>query len=169
MSIDAASLLRKLEPPVRPVGTHPVGAPPRPLEQQGFDELLALVSTGDVRSDRGVRVPDETLLREPLTEEQLERLAAAADLAESSGAQRAVMLIDGRGLVMDIASRHVDGELSTDPASRLVDLDAAVYVAGADEEQSTGPAPFLPGSGFVPPAIARQLEEAVYATPPLHD
>jgi len=169
MSIDAARLLKKLEPPVRPVGNYAVSTPSRPLEQQGFDELLALVSTGGVRSDRGVTVLDDELLSDPLTEPQLERLASAADLAESSGAERAVMLLDGRGLVMDIGPRLVTGELSMDPQHRLADLDAAVYVAGEDEEEPTDTVPRLPGTGLVPPAVARQLLEAVRGTPTQHD
>ncbi|MHC5113480.1 MAG: hypothetical protein ACYTGP_03515 [Planctomycetota bacterium] len=169
MTIDAARLLRKLEPPVRPVGTHGVATPPRPFEQQGFDELLSLVSTGGVRSERTVTVIDEKRLGEPLTEADLERLASAADIAEASGARRAVMLMDGRGLVMNIADRLVTGELSQDPAQRLVDLDAAVYVAGDDEDDSAAATPALPGTGLVPPAIARQLAAAVGGPRIQHD
>ena len=160
MTIDPSHLLKKLEPAVRPAGAP--GArhvPQAPLEQQSFDELLQLVSTGSISSGRpvslGASLPDE----EELDEAALRRLAAAADLAEASGARRAVMLLDGRGLVMDVASRAVIAELSANASHRLVDIDAAVYVAG-DDDAPVEPMPGQPDAGRIPAAVLEQIEAA---------
>jgi hypothetical protein len=72
------------------------------------------------------------------------------------------MLIDGRGLVMDVASRTILEELSARDGASLVNLDAAVYVASPDEDQAGRPLG-LPGGGLIPPAVARQLEQARHA------
>jgi hypothetical protein len=126
-------------------------APPRlPLEEQSFDELLALVSHGELRSGRGVSVASDGV--EPLTPPQLERLAAAADLAESEGAGRALMLIDGRALILEVASRTLSGELDMNAAAPLVRLDAAVYVAGDGE--APAPRPSGPRLDVLSPLIA---------------
>ena len=80
----AAQLLSHLEPAVRPGLT----APPRPpLEQRSFDQLLQLVSRGQVSSGRSVDVSFAP--QSEITSDQLERLASAADLAEAEGARQA--------------------------------------------------------------------------------
>lgn len=165
MTTDPLQLLRRLEPAVRPA-TAPAAARHgrAPFEQQGFDELLALVSTGAVTSGEPVRPSSDAGLGEPLDDDQLARLAAAADLARSAGARRAVMLIDGRSLVLDVARRELTAELTDGARTEVVELDAAVYVSAAtDQTSSAGPLSGrvpAPGSGLVPPAVARQLIDA---------
>ena len=63
-------LLRRLEPPVRPAYAGE-GLKRRrlPLEENSFDELLALVSDGRVRSDRVVTLEFEVDLE--ITDEQM--------------------------------------------------------------------------------------------------
>ncbi|UCD76371.1 MAG: hypothetical protein JSV91_05485 [Phycisphaerales bacterium] len=157
MPIDPAQLLKRLEPPVRPgAAGGPRQVPRVPIEQQSFDQLLTLVTRGDVQSDRPVDlafVPEEEI-----TEEQMSRLAAAADLAQSRGARRAVMLIDGRGLLMNVQGRAVETELSAGEERVFQNVDAAVYVAG--EEEGLDEAPRMPGAGVIPPAVAAQIEAA---------
>jgi hypothetical protein len=161
MTIDSAQLLRKLEPAVRP--GPPAGATrplPVPLERQGFDELLALVSRGGVSSARAVTIGAGANLERDLEPAQLERLAAAADLAEAKGSRRAVMLIDGRGLVMEVGAREIAAEMSAVSPPVTIDVDAAVYVLGEEDAAGRhGGALPLPGTGLVPPAIARHLEQ----------
>jgi hypothetical protein len=162
VTIDASNLLRKLEPPVRPLSAPaPIGGVRVPLEEQGFGEMLALVASGAIHSDRPLEIADGADLTAPIDDDDLARLAAAADLAESRGARRAVMLLGGRGVVVDVADRRVSGELTADPSRQLMEIDAAVYVTTADETAPAGGTPIgPPGGGIVPPAVARQLEAA---------
>jgi hypothetical protein len=162
MTMDSARMLKRLEPAVRPrgaAGAAPPGAPRAPLESQRFDELLALVSTGSVNSGRAVQV--KCAIDKPLDEQQMSRLAAAADLAEASGANRAVLLIDGRGLILDVPARALTQELTAASDALVVPLDAAVYVATGNEAGG-GAAPSGPplNTALIPPAIARQIEAA---------
>jgi hypothetical protein len=158
MTIDPGQLLKRLEPAVRPAAAPSTGrAASTPLERQEFDELLTLVASGSLHSDRVVTIDANAELDDELDEGQMKRLAAAADVAEASGARGAVMLIDGRGIVMDVPQRAVTGELSASSSTRLIEIDAAVYVAGDDEEEAAGQVPL--GTGSIPPAVARQLEQ----------
>jgi hypothetical protein len=155
LSIDPLQLLRRLEPPVRPHGAPAASGPGQPpIETRGFGELMSLVASGAIQSDRGVSIAPDANLADELSTEDEARLASAADVAEASGARRAVMLMDGRGLVMDIGARSITGEISA--GQELVNLDAAVYVAGSEES-----APALlppPADGVRPPGVARHFE-----------
>jgi hypothetical protein len=154
MTIDPNILLKQLEPAVRPTYAQtPAARPTAPLEHQEFDELLAKASQGLVESGRSVSASYET--PEELTPNQINRLSTAADLAEASGARRALLLMDGRGLVLDVATRTLNTELSSDPSAHVVELDTAVYVAGADEQRSG--AASLP-TGVAPRAVGEQLD-----------
>jgi len=155
MKIDPSKLLKRLEPAVRPVGGASAPQGRRPIEQQGFDELLTLVSTGAVRSEQPIHVPEH--LADSFDDAQRERLGSAADTAEAAGAERALMLIDGRGVTMDIKQRAVTAELKAD-SNTLVHVDAAVYVAGDESAEQTGARG--PRTGLVPMAVASQLEAA---------
>ncbi len=159
MAADSAHLLRRLEPAVRPAFATP--PPPQrpqpPLEGQSFDELLALAQQGSVRSGRAVHWGGAADPASPIDEQQLTRLSAAADVAEAAGARRALMLIDGRGVVLDVANRTLVAELADDGAARAVKVDAAVNVPDPDHD-SEGP-PATPPS----PGLMRQLSGAVPA------
>ncbi len=162
MTFKSIQLLKRLEPPIRPAYAGVAALMPKtPLESQSFSELLGLVSDGSVRSDRPVTIDLQD--GEELDDEQLERLAAAADLAESSGAERALMLIDGRGLVLEVGLRRVTSELSPNEPDPVIGLDAAVYVV-SDHDQSnfkdSGSAIRFPGSGLIPPSVAAQIQRA---------
>ncbi|MCA9283933.1 MAG: hypothetical protein KDA22_01870 [Phycisphaerales bacterium] len=152
MPVDPFKLLRHLEPAVRPGGATRRGVP-SPLDEPEFGAMLSLVSDGLVRS--GLPVAASPASDQPLEAAQLDRLASATDLAESHGAQTALMLIDGRALLMDVRSRAVREELAPAQVDRLVGIDAVVQVAPAEPERSVRVAP--PGHGLVPPFVARQL------------
>jgi hypothetical protein len=87
----------------------------------------------------------------------MERLAAAADLAEASGSKRALMMIDGRGLVMDVPSRTIVGELSASDSARMFNVDSTIYVTRDDESQFQGLLP-PPGGGAIPSALGSLTE-----------
>ncbi|MCA9289996.1 MAG: hypothetical protein KDA25_02645 [Phycisphaerales bacterium] len=155
MPIDATKLLRRLEPAVRP-GAAPArsGGPATPIERQSFDQLLTLVSHGSVSSGRQVRLEFEA--DPPFEAEQMERMGAAADVAAASGAARALLLVDGRGVVLDVAERVLAQELRAGGTSPLVALDAAVHVSGPDDPVASGPTP-PPGLRRMPPEIIAQF------------
>jgi hypothetical protein len=156
---DPTFLLKQLEPAVRPAyfGT-PAAKPAAPLEHQPFDELLASAKAGRLSSGRAVSATHEG---EPLTAEQLERLGIAADKAEISGAERALLLIDGRALVLDVPTRTISAELSASSAAQK--LDTALYVPTEAEQADTRPVG--PPGGVAPRGVTRQLDEAERRTP----
>jgi hypothetical protein len=130
MVIDPVQLLKRLNPAVRPAGAPQRDQRPGALfEQRSFGEMLTLVADGAVRSGREIALAPQAELAEPLTDDQLKRLSGAADQAEAAGARSAVMLIDGRGLIVDVAERNVERELNEDSAADVITIDAAVYVS----------------------------------------
>ncbi len=156
MTTDPTILLKQLEPAVRPpYAGAPSARPAPPLDRRSFDELLAQASQGLIESGRSVSAEYAAA---SLTGDELSRLSAAADLAEAAGARKALLLMDGRGFVLDVAARTLSAELAADAASRMIGLDAAVYVTGDGAESA--PAPLKPPQGVAPPAVGRQLDAA---------
>ncbi len=152
---DPSFLLRKLEPAVAPSYlTAPATRPTAPLEHLRFDELLAEARAGRVASGRAVSTACDG--SEALSPQQLDRLAGAADLAEASGANRAMLLLDGRAMVLDVPTRTISGELSL--SSQIEKLDAAVYVPAEGEQEP--PRPLGPPGGVAPRGVAEQIENA---------
>ncbi len=154
MATDSLQLLKHLEPAVRPAYAPPDATRGgTPVEHQRFDELLEAARKGALQSGRmvtlGFRPPRQ------LGIEQMERLASAADLAEASGARRALIMIEGRGFLLDVPRRVVSGELSTGAASRIVAVDAAVFAAG-----DAPVAPLGPPGGVAHRAVGDQLDTA---------
>jgi hypothetical protein len=147
------NLLRRLQPAVPP--GHPESErvrrqPASPIERQSFDQLLTLVSDGRLESGRPLEIG---FVPEPAWDEGASRrLASAADLAEAHGAQRAVLVMDGRGFLLDVVGRQLTEELTTGEA-RVLNVDAAVQVASASEATPLPKGPFA-----VPPAaVSEQL------------
>ncbi len=145
MTVDSTRLLQMLEPAVRPAyaPAAPQAGSRTPLETRSFDELLEEAKAGQVRSGRGVRVDYQPA--EPIGEDLLRRLEEGADLAEAAGARSAVLLSEGRGLILDVAGRTITGELGR--GQRAARLDAAVFVPPAE----SGPQRPLGPPGGVPP------------------
>jgi hypothetical protein len=125
MTNDPTFLLRQLSPAVLPASV-PAAAPRPPLDGLGFDELLRQARGGGLESGRDVAVAYRPA--EALTRGQLDRLATAADLAEASGAERALVLLDGRSLLLDVPARALRGEL----AQGAAEVDIALVAGGAE-------------------------------------
>ena len=157
--IDSTFLLKQLEPAIRPAYlSTPASRPSTPLEHQPFDELLASAKAGRLASGRVVAPEMEG---EPLSPEQLERLGVAADKAETSGARRALLMLDGRALVLDVSTRTISAELSA--SSAVEKLDAALYVP--TESELADMRPVGPPGGVAPRIVAQQLDEAQRRSP----
>jgi hypothetical protein len=150
MTLDPTRLLQMLEPAVRP-SYAPVaeraGGPRAALEARPFDELLEEAKAGLVRSGRPVRLAHQPA--EAIGAEALRRLGEAADLAEAAGAQRALLVSEGRSLLLDVTSRTITGELTR--GLRAARLDAAVFVPGPGDGAS--PRVLGPPSGVPPKGI----------------
>lgn len=131
MTVQSFQLLKRLEPAVRPVAPPSFGAKPQAsLETQGFNELLKLAAGGQIHSGRQIALSFEPA--QPLESSQLERMADAADQAESAGMSRALMMIDGRAFVLDVKNRTLVAEVSTGAANLVPNIDGAVIVGGAE-------------------------------------
>ena len=158
---DPSFLLRRLEPAVAPSYlTAPATKPNAPLEHLRFDELLAEAQAGRIASGRSVSAAYEG--GEVLSPQQLDRLAGAADLAEASGASRAMLLLDGRAMILDVPTRTISGELSL--SSQIERIDAAVYVPAEGEQEP--PKPLGPPSSVAPRGVAEQIDNADQRRPP---
>lgn len=70
-----------------------------------FASLLAAARGGSLTSDRPVEASPE--VKSQLTGDQLNRIALAADQAESAGMNSALVLIDGKAVKLDVLSREV--------------------------------------------------------------
>lgn len=149
---DAAGMLRRLEPTVRPAGAPAVARGGRtPVEARGFDALLEDARSGRLRSGRAVTLRDDAALARSIDEPALARLGDAADRAEAAGARRAAAWLDGRAILLDVAARTVVGELGAGAnGTPFAEVDAVVRVPPADE---VPPAPPIgpPASGPRPP------------------
>jgi len=118
----ATNLLKSL------LGTQHAGAgSPRAAGDTGaglrFAGLLAAAQAGQMTSDRPVEASPEAAGK--LTSEQLQRIAVAADHAESAGMSSALVLIDGQAAKVDVLSREVTAVL--DPrAVAVTDIDGVL-------------------------------------------
>jgi hypothetical protein len=137
---NSLDLLRRLEPVVRAGGSLPKSATHGLFESRSFDELLAGAFAGRVRSDRPVQVAAE--VQPPLDAAQLERLAMAADRAEAAGARRALMLLDGRGVIMDVATRSVVAEMKPGDVGDMLRVEAAMVVPVVARDGDRNGSPF---------------------------
>lgn len=145
---DGSHLLRMLEPAVRPSGSPAPQVRGRgPIEQRGFDEVLAEMRHQPVTlSDAAQRSLAERGIR--LDAAQQAALNAAADRAAEAGGQRTLMLMRGTGLIMDVPERTVR-EVVDEGAMRdgaVTRIDSALRVETPDGPQSgRGPGKGMPG------------------------
>ncbi|GEM_PF-2537554 len=118
-----------------------------------FDKLLEEARTGAAKGLSPVKIGKGVNIE--LTTDQLERIAAAADLAEANGADRAIVLVDGRALQVDITSRTIMGEAGGSRTASMPDVDAIVSApVGADAQADAGSSAILPPPGAAPNQIS---------------
>jgi hypothetical protein len=135
MSIPSTSLLNLLG----------AGAPasPRPLRPDqvagaDFGTLLQAAREQGLASGREVTVARGCGVT--LTDEQLKTLAAAADRAEAQGATRALVMMDGKALKLDVAMREVTGEADLASGGVLTGVDSVITIPGAAGRAKPGQA-----------------------------
>lgn len=154
MTIDPRQLLRRLEPAVRPTGNG--GASGRAsVADGGFLELLSLAESGAMESAREPILADGATL-EPTT---LAQVGRALDLAEGRGAQRAVVVAEGRTFIAHVPSRTLE-RLETRDDFVFEEVDAAIAIRGESATFAHRPM----GPRALPPvSIAEQFEAARFA------
>ncbi|MBA4028480.1 MAG: hypothetical protein C0475_05000 [Planctomyces sp.] len=132
-----------------------------------FQSILAGARSGQARSNRPVEVSER--LGISLSDDQAERLSAAADRAQSAGASTALVLLDGLALRLDVTARRVDERL--DNAERLrggFDAIVSAPAPGATDEPTLVPVPGggLTGNASLASLLARLARAAQTADTP---
>lgn len=128
----------RLQPGIGRTPANAAGAP-------DFATLLEQAKSGEIVSGVPIRVP--STLGVELSRDQAERLSQAADRAEASGAGRAMILMDGKGYNVDVATRTLTGVVDMNSPSVLAGIDAVVVAAnaGGSGGQAQAGAAGLPG------------------------
>jgi hypothetical protein len=121
------SLLKLLSP----AAPGPAGLPPERVEGADFATLLTQARAGEVASGLPVKNAARGL---ELSEDQLRRLALAADRAEAQGATRALVLIDGLTLKLDITMREITGSADLKSGNILTGIDAVINMQSPGAE-----------------------------------
>jgi len=140
---EGSGLLQKLASGIRPAGPERAVTPAlREVAGPGFAELLAKAGQGEITSGLPVTIARNAGVE--LSAEQLARVGVAADRAQAAGADRAIVLIDGAALKLDVATRTISGPADLAPGAVHGDIDALVVAAGP-ATAAAGPVP--PGAG----------------------
>jgi len=127
MSIPPSILLNLLSSGVRAVS----GVAPSPGASPGasdFSSMLGKARAGELSTGLPVTIARNANI--DLSDDQLSRLAQAADRAESAGARRALVLMDGRALEIDIATRQVGREHPQADSRVITGIDAMIDLGG---------------------------------------
>lgn len=131
MTSEASQLLARLASGIRPVGgPAPSGVGGRAgqsVEGASFADLLQRVERGEINSGLPVQVHEGAGVK--LSEAELDALGKAADLAQAAGAQVVLVMMNGRGLVLDVGARTVTG---------VADLAAGHVQTGIDSVMQLG-------------------------------
>lgn len=144
-------LLRALGSGVTPGREVNAGVAPGGID---FGALLDGARRGEIRTGREVSI--EPALKLEFSDEQMERLSRAVDRAEASGAGRALVLLDGRALTVDVNDRRVIAQQSLGDERALTDIDAVVPAPSEDELEEPE-AVIGPPSGWAARDVLRAL------------
>lgn len=144
MSAAPLALLKLLLPGIGGASTGAPSSRATTASGPDFAALLSRAQQGEVSTGLPVRVGRGCGVT--LTDDQLSRLAIAADKAEAQGATRAIVLIDGQALRMDVGVREVTGRADLFGGAVLTGIDAIVSVPPATPGE---PATGAPATGAV--------------------
>ncbi len=135
------------------------GSGKAPVEGASFKDLLGRLEDGTLRAGEPIRLGTGSKLE--LSRDQLERLGDAAATLESSGAQRAVIMLDGMAIEYDVQSRTVIGEIDLDDGGAVTGIDALIHARSAGE---SGAKITTPSFGYSPSgSLLRALGEGAAA------
>ncbi|MEM7621697.1 MAG: hypothetical protein AAF235_00665 [Planctomycetota bacterium] len=139
--VTGGDLLKVLGSGVRPAGLEGRGATGSASGSASgvdFATLLAGARSGSVQT--GLPVSIDAGLGIELNATQHERLSAAVDQLEASGARRGVVLIDGRALVVDVESRSATGVVSEQNGVFRADAVVSASAPAGDVSEMPGQA-----------------------------
>lgn len=128
------------------------------ITDSGFADMLERAARGETSS--GLPVSIDPTLNIELSADGMERLAHAADRAEAAGLDRALVLVEGRALVVDVPSRTVVEALTLE-GQIIRGLDGAVQAAHTDPDPSAQPFIALPPSVPISSLSSRWLSNAL--------
>lgn len=155
-----ADLFRPLSNSILPPGVErrsgaAASSPGSKIESLSFAELLNREASGNISTDRPVSIHPDCELN--LSEDQLHRLGVAMDRAEASGAQRALVMIDGMAVKVDVGVRQILGKVDLQSTPVLGEIDAVVQAdAGFASDASK---PLLgPAAASLHPSLAKLLD-----------
>lgn len=121
-SIAGGELLRRLGGVTR--GVAPSIGATAGAEGASFDALLERARAGRVETGREIRIGEGVTVA--LNDAQMRRVSAAVDAAEASGAIRALVMLDGQALTVDVASRTIVARSDGVGAGVITGVDAVV-------------------------------------------
>lgn len=98
-----------------------------------FASLLKQAQSGQLASGREVTIAKGAGVN--LSDDQIKRISAAADLAEAQGATRALVMIDGMTLKLDVSMREVTGTADLKKSTVLTGIDAVIDVPSKPGEK----------------------------------
>lgn len=105
--------------------------------QLDFAQLLTKAQAGELTS--GLTVHTSPHAGVELTPMQLARLSVAADRAEAQGATRAVAIIDGQAVHLDVPTRTVLGKADMSSGKTITNIDSVIVVPEAHEGPTIAP------------------------------
>ncbi|MFN0011079.1 MAG: hypothetical protein ACKVS8_05470 [Phycisphaerales bacterium] len=134
MPIEPTQLLLRLAGLAAGVPLRAAGAVVEGVTTAGgdFAAMLRKAAAGEGQSGREVMV--EPGVDVELDGSQMARLSAAADVAASQGFDRALVLIDGKALVLDVEERTVVASVDPAHAGAAGDIEGVVTAQPAEVE-----------------------------------
>jgi hypothetical protein len=154
MTVDPANLLKMLgltgragrlgAAPLTPTGAAP-GA--QSIEPGQFADLLNKARRGELSSNKPVTIAPEAAGKVKLSDDQLARIALAADKAEAAGIRKALVVLDDQQVLLDVANRTVSGAPAGSDASVIPGVDGVINL-------SKNATPSTPSASIPPPAGA---------------
>lgn len=129
MNATGTDLLRLLSSQATPGVAPGATGPSAPTGALDFAKLLNQAKTGQLASGREVSIAKGANVQ--LSEDQIKRISAAADLAESQGATRALVMMDGMAIKLDVSMRQVTGTVDMKAQGVQTGIDAVVQVPDA--------------------------------------
>lgn len=137
MTNSAINLLRGLASGILPGGVESARKNGNTVGDVGsgsFSQLFNSIS----KSGSGLPVSVASGAGLELSAEQLSRIALAADKAQAQGANRALVMIDGQALQLDVGVRQITGKVDLNSTDVLSGVDTVVWAGGSTDAAKSG-------------------------------
>lgn len=144
MTLDAATLLKALGSgmhPAAPIGAASPGTSQAAIGAGQFADLLDKARSGLLSSNKPVSIASEIAGRVTISEDDLARIALAADKAEAAGVRTALVVLDDQQVVLDIADRKITGLADLGDSGVIAGIDGVINLSSRLGKQDAGAAP----------------------------